>query len=163
MPDLILKDREIVAQGTIDYNGRNIAYIVSKSGTSYFIEVSFVNGAKQNDTGKKTTFEFKQKEDGKFYLTPKSPFFYKVFIEENDLEKSLILSKGREEVGRLTAFKDGIGFSIMQNENAKISSCNSFNFKSIIEKLSGPQIIKVNTIASKAFNVIESRICGIVK
>lgn len=155
------EDKEIVAQGSIDYNRRTIAYIVSKSGNNYFIEISFVKGSKQDESDKTTKFEFNKQEDGKFYLDSKeAPFFHNIFIEENGLNRSLVLAKGKKEISRLSVFQNEASLNI----NGKILPLTltqkgaDINLSSIIKMLGISDSSKIKDIASKFLEVVKNKI-----
>ncbi len=158
-----LQDKEIVAQGSIEYNGRNLAYIVSKSGSSYFLDVSFVVGSKQSDNEKKVRFEFERKDDGKYYLNLReAPFLHRIFIEENG-EKSMVLVNGNKEIMKLSTSQDGTILTVMGqkmsiplNERGMIIDINA-----LAGGLNTSEIKKINSFASKLFALIEERTYGI--
>ena len=161
------EDMEIVAQGSIDYNGRTIAYVVSKMGNSYFLEISFVNGSKQDDKEKKIEFKFEQKEDGKFYLNSKeAPFFHDIFIEKIGTEIAMVLNaKDKEEVTRLTVCLDRTKFVVMGREiQSSAITLNGnktdINFNSLSKQLNRNEKSKIDTMASRLFKSIEIQISG---
>lgn len=160
------EDKEIVAQGSIDYNGRTIAYIVSKSGNNYFIEISFVRGSKQDDSNKTVKFEFNRREDGKFYLNPKeAPFLSNIFIEENGSNRSLVLSRDKKEIARLSISQNEASLNI----NGKILPLTltqkgaDISLNSITKMLGISDSTKIKESASKFFRMIENKIIGKTK
>lgn len=155
-----LQDKQIVAQGSIEYNARTLAYIVSKSGESYFLDVSFVKGSRQSDDEKKAQFEFKRESDGKYYLNSReAPFLHKIFMEEN----SMALVRGNKEIMKLFASQGeailaviGYNISIPLSEEGMIINVNS-----LAGSLNAGERKKLNDFSSKFFALIEERTCGV--
>ena len=159
------EDKKIVAQGSIDYNGRTIAYVVSKIGNSYFIEISFVKSSKDEEN-KTAKFEFNRAEDGRFELNPKeAPFLHNLFIEDNGTNRSLVLAKGKEEVARLCVSQNAASLNI----KGKILPLTltekgvNIDLSHITKMLGVGDSSKIKDLASKVMRTIESKIVGKTK
>ncbi|HSQ97394.1 MAG TPA: hypothetical protein VLL98_01605 [Rickettsiales bacterium] len=155
-----LQGRQVIAQGSVDYNAKTFAYVVSKDEINYFVEIGVVNGAKQSESEKKE-LKFEQQKNGKFYLNKKDfSLMNDVFIEEKEDLRSLIFYNVAQnsEMASITANKDGtlllnvMGKSVKTQSNIKDGRTNTK-----IGKLNGIQKI----VADKISNAIIANISNV--
>lgn len=158
MANLSSEGKQVVAQGSLEYNGQTIAYVVSKGNEIYSIEVSFVKGEKQNNKENNLEFKFEKKEDGKFYLNKKDALYlHKVFIEKNDSQLSLNLAKDEKTIAKsYLDEKNNVGF-IFEDKIISFLSGSTIYINSLSEQLGFVEGIKLKTLISKFITSFEKQ------